>query len=87
MVKIDHPDLAITWEKFYVSYRAKPKFWYCADGDGFIVIRETKDGFKLFEQGEYIKTFTDLIPALSFAEHFMQTCGYAATFENCRNYQ
>lgn len=89
-MKIDnftHPTLALSWEKVDTSYKGKaPRFEYCADGDGMIVVRQTKQGFKLFDQGDYVKTFPDLLSALTFAEHFMQTNGYDAMFEHCLTY-
>jgi len=88
-----HPTIALSWEKFNTAYKVNTaykgksaRFEYCADGDGFIVVRETKDGYKLFEQGQYIKSFSDLLSALTFAEHFMQTCGYADMYEQCLTY-
>jgi hypothetical protein len=84
---ITHPTLSLSWEEFNVNASGRTRLEYCADGDGFIVIKDTPEGFKLFEQGEYFRTVgLDLIRALQFAEHFMQTCGYKATFDHCLSY-
>jgi hypothetical protein len=85
---ITHPNLALSWEEFNVTRSSKAaRLEYCADGDGFIVVSESAKGYKLFEQGQYVRTVGfDLIEALQFAEHFMQTCGYKATFDHCLSY-
>jgi hypothetical protein len=85
---ITHADLQLSWEEFQVASTGnKKRLTYCADGDGFVVISETAKGYKLFDQGQYIRTVgSDLIEALQFAEHFMQTCGYKATFDHCLSY-
>jgi len=82
-----YPTIALSWQKIDTSYKGKSaRFEYCADGDGFIVVRETKLGFKLFDQGDYVKSFPDLLSALTFAEHYMQTNGYEAMYEHCLTY-
>jgi len=85
---ITHADLQLSWEEFQVASTGnKKRLTYCADGDGFVVISETAKGYKLFDQGQYIRTVGfDLIKALQFAEHFMQTCGYKSTFDHCLSY-
>jgi hypothetical protein len=85
---ITHADLELSWEEFQVASKSKQHFSYCADGDGFIIINETAKGYELLEQGQYIRNVgSDLIKALQFAEHFMKTCGYKATFNHCLSYK
>lgn len=88
LANLTHKDLSLSWEIFDTAGGVGPaRLEYCADGDGFIVVRKTAEGYKLFEQGQYFRTLnSDLIKALQFAEHFMQTCGYKATFEHCLSY-
>jgi hypothetical protein len=76
---ITDSSLALTWETVDTAYANQaPKLQYCADGDGFVVVRETTKGYKLFDQGDFVRIVgDDLIDALKQAEDYMMTNGYA----------
>lgn len=60
---------ALVWQKFYFG-----GVEYCADGDGFFVVRETKEGFKLFDQGDFVCILpTGIDDALHHAEMYMRS--------------
>ena len=88
LANITDPRLALTWEQVDTSWMGdRPRINFCADGDGFIEIRETKQGRKLFDQGEYVATIEgSLIDALQHAETYMRANGYEAMYQGCKAY-
>lgn len=83
---ITHDDLDLSWQCVDVAYRNQSKrLQYCADGDGMIVVKSCPEGYKLFEQGEFVRILSiDLIYALRQAELFMLTNGYEAMHESLK---
>ena len=85
---VTHPELELSWEKLDTAWKGgKSKIEYCADGDGFVVIRETTEGFKLFDQADYVcRVDGTLVDALQFAEDYMLKNGYEEMHEHCKSY-
>ena len=83
---ITHDDLDLSWQCVDVAYRNQSeRLQYCADGDGMIVVKPSPEGYKLFEQGEFVRILSrDLIEALRQAELFMLTNGYEAMHESLK---
>lgn len=86
LLDITHDDLDLSWQCVNVAYRNQPpRIVYCADGDGMIVVKSCPEGYKLFEQGEFVRILSiDLIDALRQAELFMLTNGYEAMHESLK---
>lgn len=76
--------LSLSWARIDTSYAGcKPRLEFCADGDGCIVIRKTKEGHKLFDQGRYIRNIEGgLVNALASAEAYMRINGYELLFSD-----
>lgn len=74
--------LMLTWGQYDNAWvGGKKQIEYCADGDGLIVVRQTKEGLKLFDQGVFVRSFDgSLIDALRAAERHMIDHGYGELF-------
>lgn len=83
---VAHDDLDLSWQCVDVAYRNQPpRIVYCADGDGMIVVKSCPEGYKLFEQSQYVRILSrNLIDALRQAELFMLTHGYEAMHESLK---
>jgi hypothetical protein len=83
---ITHDDLDLSWQCVDVAYRNQSqRLQYCADGDGMIVVKSCPEGFKLFDQSEFVRNLgSDLIDALRQAELFMLTHGYKAMHQSLK---
>ena len=84
--EITHGDLNLSWQCVDIAFRNQSsRLVYCADGDGMIVVKHSPKGYKLFEQGEYVRFLGwNLIDALRRAELFMLTNGYEAMHESLK---
>lgn len=80
---LESAGLELVWQQFDMANKGgKPRLEYCADGDGFIVLRDTLEGLKLFDQARYICIVEGtLVDALGFVERYMKTNGYEAMFD------
>lgn len=64
----------LTWVCHDVSFKGcEPQHSWCADGDGFLTVREMPGGHMLFDQGDFVKQLnSNREQALAEATQHMQ---------------
>lgn len=67
-----HNSKGIIWTRYDHGFKDKPMMEWCADGDGMLVVKETRDGNKLVNQGNFVQTLDSRISiALDQATDYM----------------